>query len=52
MTSGMNFGYIPDTRRKIVGCQVSGMGTKLATNHTKFLRLISDGMGTFVARLS
>jgi len=38
MTSGMNFGYIPDTRRRIVGCQVSGMGTKLATNCTKFLR--------------
>jgi len=41
MTSGMNFGYIPDTQRKIVGCQVSGMGTKLANKYTKFLRKIA-----------
>eukprot|EP00957_Ditylum_brightwellii_P123606 9423995-Ditylum_brightwellii.AAC.1 len=31
MTSGMGFGYIPDTQGIIVGYRALGMGIKLAT---------------------
>ena len=38
---GYEFRVYTRTRREIVGCQISGMGTKLATLYTKFLRLLA-----------